>query len=133
MPIGVSARTGAVSATLASSGLQPPVYVRWGPSPQIPEEAVEHNRKAVDHILLGEIEEALSLFQKATEIALDYEVAAINYRELLSRLVQRRVAQWQTERAEMMMEEAGRRAARYAKRSKRFGLGRLFKSGAPTA
>jgi pimeloyl-ACP methyl ester carboxylesterase len=133
VPVGAPPRPRTVSATLSSHALQPPVYVRWGPPPQIPREAVELNRKAVDHILLGEIEEALTVFQKAIEIAPDYEDAAVNYRELLSRLVQRRVAQWQTEQAEMMLKEAERQASRYAKRSRRFGLGRLFKSGAAPA
>jgi pimeloyl-ACP methyl ester carboxylesterase len=131
VPVGAPPRPRPLSATLSPHSLQQPVYVRWGPPPQIPKEAVELNRKAVDHILLGEIEEALAVFQKAIEMAPDYEDAAINYRELLSRLVQRRVAQWQTEQAEMMMKEAERQASRYAKRSRRFGFGRLFKSGVP--
>jgi pimeloyl-ACP methyl ester carboxylesterase len=106
-----------------------PAMVRWAPPAEVPREAVELNRKAVDHILLGEIEQALTLFQQAMDIAPDYEDAAINYRELLSRLVQRRVAQWQTQQAELMMKEAERQAARYAKRTKRFGLGRFFGGG----
>lgn len=122
-----------VSATLSPHNLQPPVYVRWGPPATIPKEVVELNRKAVDLILLGEIEEALTLFQKAMEIAPDYEDASINYRELLSRLVERRVAQWQTEQAGIMLSEAGRQAARYAKRTKRFSFGRLLRPGQGTA
>jgi hypothetical protein len=46
---------------------------------------------------------------------------------LLSRLVQRRVAQWQTEQADMMLSDAGRKASRYAKRSRKFSLARLFR------
>ena len=132
VPIGGPPPTRTVSATLSPHGLQPPVYMRWGPPLQVPKEAVELNRKAVDLILLGDIEEALILFQQAMELAPDYEDAAINYRELLSRLVQRRVSQWQTEQAEMMMKEAERQAARFAKRARRFNPLRMFKPGAST-
>jgi pimeloyl-ACP methyl ester carboxylesterase len=105
-----------------------PGSIRWASPTPIPQEAVDLNRKAVDHILLGEIEEALLRFQEALEIAPEYEDAQVNYRELLSRLVQRRVAQWQTEQAEMMLSEAGRKASRYAKRSRKLSLGRLIRS-----
>ena len=83
--------------------------------------------------LLGDIEQALVNFQKAMDLALGYDDAAINYRELLSRLVQRRVAQWQSEQAEMMLSEAERKAARYAKRAKKFSLGRLLRPGQSAA
>ena len=117
----------AVPAAGTPLATQQPLLVRWGPPAEVPREAVEMNRKAVDLILLGQIEEALELFQKTIELAPEYDDAQINYRELLSRLVQRRVAQWQTQQAEAMLSEAGRQAARYAKRAKKFSLGRLFK------
>jgi pimeloyl-ACP methyl ester carboxylesterase len=120
-------RVRAAPSSSASLGAQQPLLVRWGPPAEVPREAVEMNRKAVDLILLGQIEEALDLFRKTIELAPDYDDAQINYRELLSRLVQRRVAQWQTQQAEAMLSEAGRQAARYAKRAKRFSLGRLFR------
>ena len=130
VPAGAPAQLRPLSPTRSSHAVQGPMIVRWGPPAVIPQEAVELNRKAVDHILLGEIEEALGLFQKAMEIAPEYEDAAINYRELLSRLVQRRVAQWQTQQAELMLSDAERKAARHAKRSKKFNVGRLFRANA---
>lgn len=133
IPAGSPPRVRHVSATLSSHALQPNMLVRWGPPAQIPHEAIEFNRKAVDHILLGEIEEALTAFQKAMEISPEYEDAAINYRELLSRLVQRRVAQWQTQQAEEMLTEAERRAERYAKTAKRRGLARWLSLGGQSA
>jgi pimeloyl-ACP methyl ester carboxylesterase len=114
-------------ATPGASAAQRPAYTRWRPSAQVPREAVELNRKAIDHILLGEIEAALVLFQQAVEIAPAYEDAQVNYRELLSRLVQRRVAQWQNEQAELVLAEAERRADRYAKRTRRSKLPRILR------
>jgi tetratricopeptide (TPR) repeat protein len=99
----------------------------WGPPPEIPREAIDLNRLAIDRILLGEIEEALTLFQQAVEIAPAYEDAQVNYRELLSRLVQRRVAQWQNEQADMAVAEAKRRAERYAKRTRKSRLPRMLR------
>src|SRR5262249_1685235 len=116
-----------VGTPLTHPGIAP--MVRWAPAAEVPREAVELNRKAVDHILLGEIEEALTLFQQAIDLCPEYEDAASNYREPLSRLVPRRGAQWQTHQAELMMAEAERQAARYAKRTRRFSLGRIFGGG----
>lgn len=121
-----------LSATIAPHLVQTPrAAMRWGQPVEIPREAVELNRKAIDLILLGQIESALEIFQQALEVAPEYEDAAINYRELLSRLVQRRVAQWQEEQAELTLAEAAKRAERYAKRQQktggRLGVLRLFK------
>jgi tetratricopeptide (TPR) repeat protein len=107
----------------------------WGPPPDIPEEAVKLNRQGIDQLLIGNIEEALALFQKAMDLAPHYEDAAINHRELLTRLVQKRVAEWQAKQAEEMMAEAERRAQRWAERAarKRRGLlGWLLRSAEPS-
>jgi len=137
VPSGVPPSIGSLRPAFPTSPIQQPVYVRWGPPAHIPEEAIALNRKAVDHILLGEIEEALTVFQRATEIAPEYEDAQMNYRELLSRLVQRRVAQWQTEQAEMMIAQTGRQTPGQtpapAKRARKFSLVRLFRSGETAA
>jgi tetratricopeptide (TPR) repeat protein len=105
-----------------------PIMVAWGPPPDIPKEAVEANRKGIDQLLIGEIEEALNSFQRAIEIAPHYEDALVNHRELLTRLVQRRVAEWQAKQAEEAMAEAERRAKQWAKRAARAGaFGRLLR------
>ncbi len=109
-----------------------PVVLTWGPPPDIPEEAVRLNRQAIDQLLMGEIEEALALFQQAIEIAPHYEDATINHRELLSRLVQRRVAEWQARQAEEIMADSERRAHRLAQRQqgrRRRPFGWLLRAG----
>ena len=110
-----------------------PLMLNWGPPPDVPAEAVRLNREAIDRILLGEIEEALEMFQRALDIAPHYEDAAVNHRELLSRLVQRRVSQWQNEQADVAMADAERRANRMRARAEREGqkkgiVSRLFRS-----
>lgn len=100
-----------------------PTITRWNPPAPPPAEAVELNRKAVDLILMGEIEQALAHFQQAMEVAPEYEEAAINYRELLSRLVARRVAQWETQQADLHNAEIERRS----RARKRPRLTRLFR------
>jgi hypothetical protein len=98
-----------------------PIVVAWGPPPDIPDEAVVANRRGIDQLLLGEIEEALNSFQAAIDLAPHYEDALVNHRELLMRLVQRRVAEWQAKQAEEAMADAERRAKQWAKRASRGG------------
>ena len=93
--------------------------VNWGPPADVPPEAVVLNRKGIDQILLGEIEEALESLRQAIEIAPQYQDAIVNHRELLSRLVQRRVAEWEARQAADAMEENERRAERLARRTAR--------------
>lgn len=102
-----------------------PIQISWGPPADIPERAIKLNRLAIDKLLIGEIEEALDLFRQVLEIAPHYDDAAVNHRELLSRVVQRRVAQWQVEQAEQAFRESERRAAQIeerARKSRRRGL-----------
>jgi hypothetical protein len=89
----------------------------WGPPADVPPKAVQLNREGIDRLLVGEIEEALTLFQQAVEIAPHYEDAVVNHRELLSRLVQRRVSEWQARQAEEVIADAERRAQRWAHRA----------------
>jgi pimeloyl-ACP methyl ester carboxylesterase len=124
-----------VPTAVVPNGNARPVVLTWGPPPDIPEEAVKLNRQGIDQLLIGNIEEALALFQKAMDLAPHYEDAAINHRELLTRLVQKRVAEWQAKQAEEMMAEAERRAQRWAERAarKRRGLlGWLLRSAEPS-
>lgn len=95
-----------------------PVLVAWGPPPNVPAEAVELNRRGVDQLLIGEIESALESFRLAVEIAPHYDDAAINHRELLTRLVQRRVSEWEARQAEDAIAESERRAERWARRAR---------------
>jgi pimeloyl-ACP methyl ester carboxylesterase len=119
---------------LGQHGTARPIMVAWGPPADIPKEAVEANRKGIDQLLIGEIEEALNSFQTAIELAPHYEDALVNHRELLTRLVQRRVAEWQTKQAEEAMADAERRAKQWAKRASRAGaFGRLLKPFGKTA
>ncbi len=113
-----------VPTAVVPNGNARPVVLTWGPPPDIPEEAVKLNRQGIDQLLIGNIEEALALFQKAMDLAPHYEDAAINHRELLTRLVQKRVAEWQAKQAEEIMAEAERRAQRWTERAarKRRGL-----------
>jgi pimeloyl-ACP methyl ester carboxylesterase len=122
----------AVQPALLTSSANGKVVMTWGPPPDIPPEAIALNRKGIDQILLGEIEQALESFQKALEIAPQYEDAAINHRELLTRLVQRRVAEWQARQAEEALADAERRAEQWAKRAgkTRRPLGWLFRRSA---
>lgn len=124
-----------VPTAVVPNGNARPVVLTWGPPPDIPEEAVKLNRQGIDQLLIGNIEEALALFQKAMDLAPHYEDAAINHRELLTRLVQKRVAEWQAKQAEEMMAEAERRAQRWAERAarKRRGLlGWLLRPASPS-
>jgi pimeloyl-ACP methyl ester carboxylesterase len=113
-------------AALSPRVAGPPPPGQWS-LPGVPREAIELNRLAIDRILIGDIEAALAHFQRAMEIAPTYEDAAINYRELLSRLVQRRVEDWQNTQAETCHAEAGKRG-RYTKRSRRLGLSLLHRN-----
>jgi pimeloyl-ACP methyl ester carboxylesterase len=108
--------------TLAPPVMSPPAPARppmlaWGPPADVPPKAVQLNREGIDRLLVGEIEEALTLFQQAVEIAPHYEDAVVNHRELLSRLVQRRVSEWQARQAEEVIADAERRAQRWAHRA----------------
>ncbi|MER3421694.1 MAG: hypothetical protein C4290_14715 [Chloroflexota bacterium] len=105
---------GMVPPTVVPTAGAHPVVLTWGPPPDIPEEAIKLNRQGIDQLLIGNIEEALALFQRAMDLAPHYEDAAINHRELLTRLVQKRVAEWQAKQAEEIMAEAERRAQRWA-------------------
>jgi pimeloyl-ACP methyl ester carboxylesterase len=129
MPAGV-----VTQQMMTSHGATRPIMVAWGPPPDIPVEAVQANRKGIDQLLIGEIEEALNSFQRAIELAPHYEDALVNHRELLTRLVQRRVAEWQTKQAEDAMADAERRARQWAKRAGRRGafgwLAKPFAKGA---
>jgi pimeloyl-ACP methyl ester carboxylesterase len=111
-----------------------PLMITWGPPQDIPEEAVALNRKGIDQLLIGEIEEALESFRKAVEIAPHYDDAVVNHRELLTRLVQRRVAEWQARQAEEAIAESERRAEQWARRARnaraRGPLGRLLRRSA---
>lgn len=92
---------------------------RWGPPPHIPDEAVKLNRQGIDYLLIGRVEEALTYFQRALEVAPGYDDAAINHRELLTRLVQRRVAEWQNKQAEEVIAARERRTAQRSARRRR--------------
>ncbi len=124
-----------VPAAVVPTGGARPVVLTWGPPPDIPEEAVKLNRQGIDQLLIGNIEEALALFQKAVDLAPHYEDAAINHRELLTRLVQKRVAEWQAKQAEEIMAEAERRAQHWAERAarrRRGLLGWIMRPAEPT-
>lgn len=128
MPPGMIPSQMMQSQILTQHGTARPIMVAWGPPADIPKEAVEANRKGIDQLLIGEIEEALNSFQLAIELAPHYEDALVNHRELLTRLVQRRVAEWQAKQAEDAMADAERRAKQWAKRASRAGaFGRLLK------
>lgn len=126
---------GMVPPTVVPTAGAHPVVLTWGPPPDIPEEAIKLNRQGIDQLLIGNIEEALALFQRAMDLAPHYEDAAINHRELLTRLVQKRVAEWQAKQAEEIMAEAERRAQRWAERAarrRRGILGWLLRPAEPT-
>lgn len=118
-----------VGAPLASAPAPNPVRIAWGPPQNIPAEAITLNRKGIDQLLIGHIEDALESFRAAVELAPHFEDAVINHRELLTRLVQRRVYEWQTQHVEQAMADAERRAQQWTERNaraKRRGLGWLL-------